>query len=502
MGSSAVRLSTPAVWLSILVPPLVAVLLLPGGSRAQPARGKKHALVVGVRYYESSKFDPLLYTENDAEDLARVLSEQGGFAVRVLTTSRGSKRRADAPTAARLRAEIKALLAGKTRHDTVLVALAGHGMQGRVTERGAERDESFFCPCDAQFNDNGTLLPLGKLFADLDGCGAGVKLLLVDGCRNDPTIGRNVNVDHLRPPRGIAALFSCKSGERAFESPKLGRGHGVFFHHVIEGLKGEAKNKRGEVTWITLADYVIDKVSDDVPRLIRGGAKQTPELKVNLTGKSPVLVRLTASAAGPRRPAAEPVDRTNPLVALVVGQNGDAIYGGGSSPNKDLYYGRVSKGARLELVQEKIHRDKSAVQVKVKVLSNQWSSEVGKVGWVSMCVTNFKKSGSKVVGVLSDKARPPEGVKHLTGLVTHQFGDPIHGDATSYDKDDYLGRVSKGARLELWDDTVRQNQFGSDIIQVKVLSNPRSSDAVGLIGWVTVGSTNFKTAGGKVIDTD
>jgi hypothetical protein len=35
---------------------------------------------------------------------------------------------------------------------------------------------------------------------------------------------------------------------------------------------------------------VTAAVADDVPKLIGAGAKQTPELKVNLTGKSPVLI--------------------------------------------------------------------------------------------------------------------------------------------------------------------------------------------------------------------
>jgi hypothetical protein len=263
---------------------------VPPGSRgaggASIAPGKL-ALVVGVRDYDSGKLEPLRYTENDAEDLAGVLAEQGGFAVRLLTSSRGKKEAADAPTAANLRGEIKVLLARKRRDDTVLVALSGHGIQAKVNDR----EESFFCPADAQLNDHGTLLALGQLFRDLDECGAGVKLLLVDACRNDPSLGRNVDVDALpRLPRGTAALFSCKSGERAFETPKLGKGHGVFFHHVIEGLRGKAKNKRGEVTWGGLVEHVTEAVSDDVPRIIGGGAKQTPELKVNLTGKSPVLV--------------------------------------------------------------------------------------------------------------------------------------------------------------------------------------------------------------------
>jgi hypothetical protein len=259
-----------------------------GPGRTQPERGRKFVLLVGVRKYESGKFNELRFTENDVEALARILGGRGGFtSVRVLSTSRGQKQEKDAPTASNFHREMKELLAKKKGTDTILVALAGHGIQ--VSVKG--KDESFFCPADAQLNDKSTLISLGTLFTDLDECGAGVKLLLVDACRNDPAAGRNVDIDTLpRLPRGSAALFSCKSGERAFESDKLGGGHGVFFHHVIEGLKGEAKNKRGEVTWGQLAEYVTEAVSDEVPKLIGGGARQTPELKVNLTGKSPVLI--------------------------------------------------------------------------------------------------------------------------------------------------------------------------------------------------------------------
>jgi lysophospholipase L1-like esterase len=284
------QLVAPRRWVVILVGLCAAGPLL-GRAAAESNAIRKHALVVGVRDYESGKFDPLQFTENDAEELARVLSEQALFtSVRVLTTTRGKKNPADAPTRANLRNALRTLLAKKGRDDLVLVALAGHGIQAKVGPR-KQTDESFFCPADAQLNNLGTMLPFGKLFNDLDRCGAGVKLLLVDACRNDPTIGRNVDVETLpRLPRGTATLFSCKSGERAFESKKLGKGHGIFFYHVIQGLRGEARNREGEVTWGNLAEHVTRAVSDDVPKLIGGGARQTPELKVNLTGKSPLLV--------------------------------------------------------------------------------------------------------------------------------------------------------------------------------------------------------------------
>jgi formylglycine-generating enzyme required for sulfatase activity len=180
-----------------------------------------------------------------------------------------------------------------------LVALAGHGVQLKVEIDGKQREEAFFCPTDAKPRDTRdvkllgkTMIGLSELFKDLEDSGAGVKLLLVDACRNDPRLGRSVDVDSLpRPPRGTVALFSCKSGERAFETDRLGTGHGVFFHYVIEGLKGEAKNDKDEVTWARLSEYVIDRVSDQVPVLIGGGARQTPHEIKNLTGKSPVLAR-------------------------------------------------------------------------------------------------------------------------------------------------------------------------------------------------------------------
>jgi TPR repeat protein len=282
-----VRLCLPVVLLAAVV------FLPPRGVKGQAVlapvaeKGKKHALLIGVRNYASIKFETLKYTENDVEELARILSSRGGFTVRLLTTTRGEKNSADAPTADNVRAAIRALLARKTRDDLLLVALSGHGIQARLKDG----DESFFCPSDAQLNDSDTLVSLTKLVKDLDACGAGIKLLLADACRNEPDAGRNVDVDTLpRLPSGTAALFSCKSGERAFETAKLGKGHGVFFYHVLQGLRGKARDARGAVTWTRLAEHVTDAVSEDVPRLIGGGARQTPEWKVNFTGKSPVLL--------------------------------------------------------------------------------------------------------------------------------------------------------------------------------------------------------------------
>ena len=77
---------------------------LPGWTQA--ARGKRYALLVGVREYDSSALRGLEFTENDVVELAKELRKpSAGFTeVRVMTNSRSGK---DRPTAANIRRTIR-----------------------------------------------------------------------------------------------------------------------------------------------------------------------------------------------------------------------------------------------------------------------------------------------------------------------------------------------------------------------------------------------------------
>jgi formylglycine-generating enzyme required for sulfatase activity len=114
----------------------------------------------------------------------------------------------------------------------------------------------------------------------------------VDACRNElPDGEKSIDADYLpKPARGTAALFSCDSGQKSHESARLGKGHGVFFHFVLQGLRGKARNEDGTVTWQDLVAYVQREVPRAVPRVIREGAQQSPELLGRITN-APVLVR-------------------------------------------------------------------------------------------------------------------------------------------------------------------------------------------------------------------
>jgi uncharacterized caspase-like protein len=122
--------------LSALLPLLCLGLALAVLGREEKPRGKKYALLVGIKAYDHNKLPDLKYTENDVEELGKLLrTKASGFdKITLLTTTRGKKDTAARPTAKNIAAALKALLATKTKHDTILVALSGHGVQVSVND--------------------------------------------------------------------------------------------------------------------------------------------------------------------------------------------------------------------------------------------------------------------------------------------------------------------------------------------------------------------------------
>jgi hypothetical protein len=85
---------------------------------------------------------------------------------------------------------------------------------------------------------------------------------------------------------------------------------------------------------------------------------------------------------------------------------------------------------------------------------------------------------------------PPAGVM---GRVEGEHGDAIYGGDARYFKEDYIGRVSRGAELELKDCRVYRNEFELNIIKVRVVSN-QWEDEIGKTGWVGLDDTSFRSA--------
>lgn len=262
----------------------LAVLFVVLVASSLHAESKKYALLIGVNKYEHGKLLKLEYAVNDATELRDVLKE-AGYETTLLTDESGVK-----PTGAAIVKSVGDILRKSRAGDTVVFAFAGHGVQFEGDK------DSYFCPADARpFKDETkTLVSMGTVYQEMEKSFAGVKILLVDACRDDPRTGRasrGIDADSApRPPRGVAAFFSCSAGQVAYELPALQ--HGVFFHHVLQGLKGKAKNGDEEVTFNSLVDYVGKNVERDVAKRVGGGAIQQPNQKADLTGGSPVLLEL------------------------------------------------------------------------------------------------------------------------------------------------------------------------------------------------------------------
>jgi hypothetical protein len=259
---------------------------------AQAQGAARYALLVGVNQYRHDKLRALRFAENDASELAKVL-EPAGYKVVLLTGSAADENAR--PTKANIERKLREVLRLCPPGGMVLVALSGHGLQFNG------QADAYFCPQDARpFKDEtDTLVSLGKMYQELDKSFAGMKVLLVDACRDDPAVGQLRGVGGVaadtapRPPVGVAALFSCRAGEYAHEHEKLG--HGVFFHHVLEGLKGKAQDADGEVTFAGLAAYVSRRVSGDVPVLFGSGARQSPNLKADYSAEPVLMARGTTT---------------------------------------------------------------------------------------------------------------------------------------------------------------------------------------------------------------
>jgi serine/threonine protein kinase len=259
---------------------------VPGAAvpNTKPGQNRKLALLVGVNTYAHPVLTPLRYANNDVMELGTSL-ESVGYDVTVLSDSTGAKDAELLPTKANFDKQLGRVLDRcRSREYTVVLAFAGHGIQFDGHK------DAYFCPQDAvpSADKATTLVSLGNVYTKLDQSFAGVKVLLVDACRNDPRLGCGINGElSPRPPRGVAVLFSCGAGEIAYEDAKLK--HGVFFHYVLEGLRGQARNHQGQVTFTSLADYVSAAVSHDVPVRIGQGAQQVPLMRSELVGASPVL---------------------------------------------------------------------------------------------------------------------------------------------------------------------------------------------------------------------
>lgn len=282
---------------------LFAILLvMPSSTFAAEPAVQKRAFLVGVAKYAKDGLADLEYCEDDMRALGAELTKQQ-FKVTTLLGREATGKRVNAALNTFI-AESKEL----EKNDVVIVAFSGHGRQAQVARDGRTDEDAFFCPVDARATDPSTMLSISRLMEQLEAhSGSSQNLVLIDACRDNPGKGAK-GIDGStarRLPNKISILFSSSAGSRSFESSKVQ--HGVFTHLLLEGLRGEAANKRGQITWLSLADYVVNEAPIQTPKLMDNPSLiQEPNLMGNLV-RQPVLARvaIVSRASGADRVATE-----------------------------------------------------------------------------------------------------------------------------------------------------------------------------------------------------
>ena len=258
----------------------------PGRAFAQQKDPQRWALLVGVNEYANIK--DLRFCGADMQALRDELIAVGFPENHVFLLNSGAKDVRHRPFKAIIEKQLRLVLRLAERGDLIVVAFSGHG---------AHLDgKTYLCSAEAEMSEPATtMVSLETIYNQMRRSKASSKLLLVDACRNDPTLeGKKSSFsdDSLtalgqslqRPPVGIVALTSCAEGQISMEDKKLG--HGVFMHFILEGLRGAADksgdgNKDDRVSLAELFAYSNVKTRAYVAQ--KFADFQTPKLKSEVT---------------------------------------------------------------------------------------------------------------------------------------------------------------------------------------------------------------------------
>lgn len=264
--------------------------------RAQSVSGSSYAFLVACSEYERTELKPLPYTINDIEEFRKVLQDAGFDPDHIKMLHDKQTDRRYLSEKAKIVKELNLLIDGMQERDTLIVALSGHGVHFKGDPTG------YFCPVDGKLNDKSTLLPMegkGGLFEAMRNCKAKRKLLFVNACRNDPASDvaqatRKIDLDDAdndRIPEGVAALYSCRAGEKSYYDPD--RKMGLFFIHLCKAMRGRYHPTEDRIALEQLFETVKVRTKNDADKTF--AQPQVPVVRREYQGEWTIDLRQNRS---------------------------------------------------------------------------------------------------------------------------------------------------------------------------------------------------------------
>lgn len=259
------------------------------------AQGSVHAVVVGVSTYENDEALELRYAVRDAQAFGEHLLATNGLHVpraNITFLMNGEA------TGEALRIALRQAAARAGSNDLFLFYFAGHGINdgnGRLC----------LLPYDASIATAESMWSTGltqsALLDAMSSARCQHRLVILDACQSGLLASGNAGVDTrvlASAGEDLHVLTATRPGEVALESARLGGGHGLFSHVLLNALAGAADGADGSAKdgSITLAE-AYDHLRVRMPTLAAelGGGAQHPVLQGG-AGGTIVLGRKGGSA--------------------------------------------------------------------------------------------------------------------------------------------------------------------------------------------------------------
>lgn len=250
-----------------------------------PAKAKRWALLIGVDNYGGEQNSNWHGSANDARTLAEALIQYAGFPPDQVILLSSDQPLQLQPSSKTIMQSLTGLRGRVPEDGLLLVSFAGHGID--------HNGRSYLLPSDAPALDDLSLLEFTAVNVErlkelIRKIRVKQVVLLVDASKNDPTPGHQARDNPMtsafsssfkfdlnrREVTSFATLYATAVGQRAYEY--RAKKQGYFTWALVDGLRGEAANDKGEVTLAGLVKYVRDAVPKYVQRDLGAEKLQAP----------------------------------------------------------------------------------------------------------------------------------------------------------------------------------------------------------------------------------
>ena len=243
---------------------------------------ERWALLVGIDDYSNDIITPLKGAARDARALRDILTKYARFPsdnIFCLT----SDDKTSLPNLGNILTKLDYIASKAKSGDVFLFFFAGHGVS-LDNQNYLLAYESYIRP----FLLPKTALSVDELNQYLSKIQSANTIMILDACRNNPSAGRgdednlmtNSFVKSVEDIKFRATIYSCNTGQRAYEWP--GRGRGFFSITLEEALSGKAdENMDGNVTLNEVGLYLANRVPDLVKRELGQNKTQIPRIDIS-----------------------------------------------------------------------------------------------------------------------------------------------------------------------------------------------------------------------------